>query len=150
MNSEIEILDKRRMRLLQWYLVGCGFFIILSLTRFFFRRAGLNSQPIGVAVLVGLLLCLAVLILSTIGSVRLAQKIKNDPSLQEALYNELVRSLEVQSWRSAFFGAIATNVFFALAWFFYPVCDPVMVSLTSLIVGLGAYQATFYLKYRSL
>ena len=149
MDSDIERLDKKRMSFLALYLVGSVIFIILSVTRYFFRLRGLNTQPIGIAVLIGLLLSLLVLGISTIGSLLLGRKIKRDPLLKEALYNEMVRSLEVQSWRAAYFGAAATTVFFAVTWFFYPVCDPVMVSLTSIIAGLGAYQATFYFKYRS-
>ena len=113
MNPDVELLDKSRMRLLQWYLIGCVFFIILSVTRFYFRRAGLNSQPIGIVVLTLLLLCLAILAWSAIGSARLERKITRDPRLKEALYNEWVRTLEIQSWRAAFLAAIATNVFFA-------------------------------------
>jgi len=149
MVSDIENLDKKRMRYLALYLVGFVFFLILSITRFFFRLRGLNSQPVGTAVLIGLLLSLLLLVISTIGTLSLGRKIKSDPLLKEALYNELVQSLEVQSWRAAFLGAAATTVFFAVAWFFYPVCDLVMVALTSIIAGLGAYQATFYFKYRS-
>lgn len=149
MDSDIERLDKKRMSFLALYLVGFVIFIILSVTRYFFRLRGLNTQPIGIAVLIGLLLSLLVLGISTIGSLSLGRKIKKDPQLTEALYNELVRSLEVQSWRAAYFVAAATTVFFAVTWFFYPICDPVMVSLTSIIAGLGAYQATFYFKYRS-
>ena len=149
MVSDIENLDKKRMRYLALYLVGFVFFLILSITRFFFRLRWLNSQPVGTAVLIGLLLSLLLLVISTIGTLSLGRKIKSDPLLKEALYNELVQSLEVQSWRAAFLGAAATTVFFAVAWFFYPVCDLVMVALTSIIAGLGAYQATFYFKYRS-
>ena len=149
MESDIEMLDKKRMRYLAWYLVGSVFFILLSVTRYFFRLRDLNSKSIGIVVLIGLLLSLLVLVISTIGSISLGRKIKRDPQLKEALYNELVRSLEVQSWRAAYFGAAATTVFFAVAWFFYPVCDPVMVALTAIIAGLGAYQGTFYFKYRS-
>ena len=149
MESDIEMLDKKRMRYLAWYLVGCVFFILLSVTRYFFRLRDLNSKSIGIVVLIGLLLSLLVLVISTIGSISLGRKIKRDPLLKEALHNELVRSLEVESWRAAYFGAAATTVFFAVAWFFYPLCDPVMVALTTIIVGLGAYQGTFYFKYRS-
>jgi hypothetical protein len=149
MSTEIELLDERRMRYLRWYLIGFLPFLILSVTRFFFRRGGLNSQPIGIAVLVGLLLSLMVIAISTVASAVLGLTIKDDPALKEALDNEYIRALEVKSWRAAYLGAVATTVFFAVAWFFYPVSDPVMVALTSIITGAGAYQATFYMNYRS-
>jgi len=137
------------MRCLEWYLVGAVCFITLSVTRFFFRLKDLNTQPIGQAVLIGLLLSLLLLVFCTLKSARLGNKIKQDPLLKEALYNELIETLELQSWKAAYLGAIGTTMFFAIAWFFYPICDPVMVALTSIITGAGAYQAAFYLKYRA-
>ena len=148
-NSEIEKLDQKRMKNLELYLIGVILALILSITRYFFRLGDLNSQPVGLAVLIGLVLSVFILILSTIRSARLKKKIMSDPSLEAALSNEFVRSLDVQSWKAAYFGAIGTTIFFAISSFFYPVCDPVMVALTSIIAGIGTYQATFYLKYRS-
>ena len=81
MDSDIERLDKKRMSFLALYLVGFVIFIILSVTRYFFRLRGLNTQPIGIAVLIGLLLSLLVLGISTIGSLSLGRKIKKDPQL---------------------------------------------------------------------
>ncbi|MEJ2598275.1 MAG: hypothetical protein P8Z00_08055 [Anaerolineales bacterium] len=150
MNSEIERLDQQRMRYLEWYLIGSIVFVILSVTRYFLRLGDLNAAPLGQAVLYGLFLSLLVLAVSALASTRLGRKINQDPVLKEALNNELVKALDVQSWKAAFFGAIGTTIFFALSWFFYPVCDPVMVALTAIVVGLGSYQGTFYFKYRSL
>jgi len=149
MNTEIEKLDRRRMKYLEWHLIGMGPFIILTITRYFFRLRDLNAQPIGYAVLGLLLLSLAVVALSTLGFAGLRNKIKQDPVLKEALYNELVQSIEVRSWKAAYLGAVGTAVFFAAAWFFYPVSDPVLIALASIIVGAGAYQTYFYIKYRS-
>jgi len=150
MKSDIENLDKRRMRYLEWHLIGSVLFLILSLTRFFFRLEGLNSQPIGKAVFVGLLLSLLILAVSTIGSALLGRAIRDTGTLSEALNDELIQALEIQSWKAAYLGSIAATIFFAAAWFFYPISDPVLVVLTSVIAGAGAYQATFYFKYRSL
>lgn len=149
MESEIERLDRMRMRYLEWYLIGIVLFLILSLIRYFFRLGDLNAQPIGVVVLAGLFLCVGLIAFSTYKSAILARKIKGDPLLEEALYNEMVQSLETQSWKAAFIGAIATTSFFALVGFIYPICDLVLVALTSIVVGAGANRATFYFKYRS-
>jgi hypothetical protein len=150
MLSQIESLDRRRMRLLEWYLVSFLLFLFLTLARFFFRAEGLNSQPIGIAVLAGLIATLLLQAGSALGAALLARRIRSDPSLEAALNNELIQSLETQSWRAAYFGAAGATLFFAIVSFFYPICDPVMIALTTIITGLGAYQATFYFKYRSL
>ena len=103
MVSKIESLDRRRMKLLEWYLVSFVFFLLLTLARFFFRAEGLNSQPIGMAVLAGLIVTLLVQAGTAIGSALQARKIRSDPSLEAALNNELIRSLETQSWTGRLF-----------------------------------------------
>ena len=148
MFADVEQLDRRRMRFLEWYLVSFVVFLLLLLARFFFRAEGLNSQPIGLAVLGGLIVTLLVQAGSALGAALLARRIHNDPSLEAALNNELIQSLETQSWRAAYFTAAGVTLFFAIVSFFYSVCDPVMIALTAIISGLGAYQATFYFKYR--
>jgi len=145
---DVEQLDRRRMRLLEWYLVSFVLFLLLLLVRFFFRAEGLNSQPIGLAVLGGLIVTLLVQAVSALGAALLARKIRSDPSLEVALNNELIQSLETQSWRAAYFAAAGATLFFAIVSFLYPVCDPVMIALTVIITGIGGYQATFYFKYR--
>jgi hypothetical protein len=148
MDTEVEKMDKRRMRGLEIYLWGFVIFLILFLTRYFFRQSGMNDGPIGTVVLVGLMLSLVAMILSTIASLRLYKQIKHDPFVESALADEFVQMLQVQSWKAAFIGAAAAAVFFAAVWFFYPVCDPVMIALTIILTGAGAYQVVFYLKYR--
>lgn len=150
MSSEIEIWEKRRVRYLEWFLVGFVIFMILSITRFFFRASGLNSKPIGVVVLAGLVLSVLILAASTMALAKMNSRFKEDPVLREALKNELVSYVELESWKAAYFGAIATTMFFAIAWFFYPVYDPVLVSITAIIAGAGSYILTFYIKYKSL
>jgi hypothetical protein len=135
MLSKIESLDRRRMKLLEWYLISFVFFLLLTLARFFFRAEGLNSQLVQAG--------------TAIGAALLGRQIRSEPSLEAALNNELIRSLETQSWTAAYFGAAGATLFFAIVFFFYPICDPVMIALTAIITGLGAYQATFYFKYRS-
>lgn len=115
MNPEIESLDKLRMRYLELTLIGIAAALILSIIRYFFRLSDLNSQPIGIAVLIGLILSVLLMAFSAIGAARIGRKIRQDPALKEALYNELVQSLEVQSWRAAFLGAIGTTVFFGIS-----------------------------------
>ena len=149
MMSQIELLDRRRMRLLEWYLVSCSVFLLLMIARFFFRAGGLNSQPIGMAVLAGLIVTLLLLAGSAFGQALLARRIRSDPSLEAALNNELIQSLEIQSWRAAYFATAGATLFFAVVSFFYPVYDPVLIALTAIITGFGAYQATFYFKYRA-
>jgi membrane protease YdiL (CAAX protease family) len=149
MTDDLEALDRRRMRYLEYFLIGFVPFLILSIARFFFRQSGLNHEPIGTAVLIGLILSVVVIALSTLGSASLAREIKDNPSIQEALNNELIQAIELRSWKAAYLGAIAVSVFFAVTHFFYLICDPVLTALTSIITGAGAYQAFFYFRYKA-
>ena len=149
MKLDIEDLDRKRMKHLEWYLISVVLFTVLSITRFFFRLGDWNTQPIGKVVLIGLFLSLAMIVLVTVRSGMLWRAVRDEPTLQEALQNEFVQSIEIQSWKAAFFGAIGTTVFFAIAGFFYPICDPALTALTSIIVGVGSHQAALYRKYRS-
>jgi hypothetical protein len=149
MDSEIERLEKKRMRYLELNLVGFFFLLTLSLVRFFFRAGDLNTAPVGMVVLGGMILSVLIMGGSAYGSAVLGRRFKTDPSLKEALFNELVQMVELDSWKAAYIGAAASTVFFAVLYFLYPVYDPVLVALNSIITGAAAYQFTFYFKYKS-
>jgi len=148
MISDIEFLDQKRMTFLKWYLIGFVVFMLLMLTRHFFRMDGLNSQPIGIAVLIGLVVTLLLQVICLIRSALLERDIHQDPRLEAALNNELVKSLMTQSWIAAYIGSAGMTLFFAITWSFYPICDPVTISLTSIAAGAGASRAYFYFRYK--
>lgn len=148
MNTDIEFLDQQRMKFLKWYLVGFTICIILMLTRHFFRLSGLNSEPIGMVVLSGMIVTLLLQVVCVIRSALLERNIHQEPHLEAALNNELVKSLTTQSWVAAYIGTSAMTLFFAITWSFYPICDPVTISLTSIVAGAGASRAYFYFKYK--
>jgi hypothetical protein len=148
MVSDIEVLDQKRMTFLEWYLIGFGISMLLMLTRHFFRMDGLNSRPIGIAVLIGAVVALLLQVVCLIRSALLERDIRQDPRLEAALNNELVKSLMTQSWVAAYIGSAGMTLFFAITWAFYPICDPVTISLTSITAGAGASRAYFYFRYR--
>lgn len=150
MAANVERIDRRRQRLLAASLVSSVVFLILLVLRFFFRQGGLNDQPVGTVVLAGLGGSLLALALCTAASWRLGNAARDDPQLREALDDELVRTLEAQSWKAAYLGAVGATAFFAVAGFFYPVCDAVMTALTATIAGAACYQGSLYFRYRAL
>jgi len=150
MSTEIEQLDRRRIRTLGIYVAGFASFVVLSLIRFFFRAYGLNQQPIGTVVLAGLGITLGVMAGCVITQALLARRINEDPKLKEAFSSEMLQLIDAQAWRAAYIGTAITVMFFAIASSFYPVCDALMIALTSIIVGAGVQRAAFYFKYRSL
>jgi hypothetical protein len=148
MNSDIEFLDQKRMTFLKWYLIGFGISMLLMLTRHFFRMDGLNSQPIGIAVLIGVVVTLLLQAICLVRSALLERDIHQDPRLEAALHNELVKSLITQSWMAAYVGSAGMTLFFAITSSFYPICDPLTISLTSIVAGAGASRAYFYFRYK--
>jgi len=149
MSTEIEQLDQKRIRTLGVYVAGFASFVILSLVRFFFRAYGLNQQPIGTVVLVGLGITLVVMAACVTRQALLAARINKDPKLKAAFASELLQLIDAQAWRAAYIGTAVTVLFFAITSSFYPVCDAVMIALTSVIVGAGVQRAAFFFKYRS-
>jgi hypothetical protein len=148
MNKDIEYLDQQRMKFLKWYLVGFVICLAMMLTRHFFRLSGLNEQPIGMVVLIGAILTLLLQVVSVIQSALLERDIRQEPHLEAALNNEFVETITTQSWVAAYIGASAMTLFFAISSSFYPICDPVTISLTSIVAGAGASRAYFYFKYK--
>ena len=148
MKTEIERLDRNRIRLLEWHLAGFLIFLLFSITRFFLRARGLNTAPVGISVLIFSVVGVIIVGLSTSGLAIINRRIKQEPSLGEALNNEYVQSIELKSWRAAFIGSVASSVFFAFVSFFYPIHDPVLVALNSIVTGAGAYHLNFYLSYK--
>ena len=150
MLPDIEVVDQKRLKFLRWYLIGFAVFLALLLVRHFFRASGLNVQPIGGVVLAGLILSLLVQVYCVLHSADLQRQIHSEPHLEAALNNELVRDLEMRAWIAAYIGCAAATIFFAITSFFYPICDPVTISLVSIAAGAGANRACFYFRYKAL
>jgi len=148
MTTDIEYFDQKRMMYLKWYLICFTTSFVLLLTRHFFRLSGLNSQPIGIAVLVGAVIGVVGQAIFIIGLSLIKRDISRDPHLETALNNELVRTLYAQSWVAAYAATSITTLFFAISTSFYPICDAVSISLTSIMAGAGASQAYFYIRYK--
>lgn len=148
MENEIEKIDRQRRTYLLGYLVAFAVFVVLMITRFFFRAGDLNREPIGIIVLWGLIASVVIQAFYMMRLSFLQRKIRNDAGLKEALDNELVRLYETRSWKAAYIASVATAFFFAVVGFFYPICDLMLVALSVTIVGAGAYRAAFFIMYR--
>ena len=148
MNTDIEFLDHQRMKFLKYYVIGFFTFMLLMLTRYFFRMSGLNSQPIGTAVLIGWIATLLVQVICVFRLARLEREIHQDPRLESALNNEMVKSLNTQAWIAAYLGSIGMTLFYAITSSFYPICDPVTISFSAIIAGAGTHRAYFYFRYK--
>ena len=76
------------------------------------------------------------------------RKIREDPSLKEALHDELFQLNELKAWKTAFFSVIGFNVLVAVLSLFIVFEDLMLIFLTTLLIGFGSYSLTLYLLDR--
>lgn len=150
MNKDIENIDQMRMLYLKWHIVGFVIFMVLMLVRHFFRLSGLNEQLVGKIVLAGLIMSVIIQAVFVLLSALLENEIRTDPHLKNSLHNELVQSINLQAWIAAYIGAAGITVLFAITGFFYPLCDPMTISLSAITMGAGAQRIYFYTRYKNL
>ena len=149
MSSEIETIERRRLRLLEGYLLGQVVFLALMVARSVRRATVPEPPPLGCLVLAGMVLSLLLCVGCVVAYAVLASRFRRDPELAEALDNELVRTYFTQSWMVAFIAAAATVLIFAIAAACSPVFrDPLTIAFTTILVGLTAHWVTFYCKVR--
>lgn len=144
MTNKIEMFDQRRRRYLRGYLIGFVIFFLAWFLRFILRANEIGATPFHVTIFVVLLAAIPVQAYFAIHLNITVHKIKKDPKLYSALYNELVRLHELKAWRVAFFSCLGVVVLIALLSFFMPVRDIVFIALTAILAGFGSYQLAFY------
>ena len=149
MSSDIEAMERRRLRLLEGYLLGLVAFLALSITRSIERVVVPDPPPLGGPILLGMTLAALLCAFCVVAYAVFASTIRRDPELAEALDNELMRAYFARSWIAAFIAAAATTLLFAIAASYSPVFrDPLTISLTTIIVGITAHHIAFYCRVR--
>ena len=144
MANQIELFDRKRRHYLRGFLVGFVIFFLAWFLRFIFKANNIGPTPVHVAVFVILLLSVLVQAYFAINLNITVRKIKKDPKLYSALYNELVRLHELKAWRVAFFSSIAALILIVILSFFMPVRDIVFIAITAILAGSGGYHFAFY------
>jgi Na+-driven multidrug efflux pump len=144
MSNQIEIFDQKRRKYLRGFLFGLVIFFLTWILRFILRAYEIGSTPVHMAILGLLILCILVQAYFAINLTITVSKIKKDPQLYSALYNELVRLHELKAWRVAFFSALGSVILIAVLSFFMPVRDIVFIALTAILAGSGGYHSAFY------
>jgi hypothetical protein len=151
MTNIIEETDRQQRRLWIRFLLAFFAALFLLIVRYLFgtvfEEHALNSRPIGIMVLVVLVALMAVLAVAVAKLALLSLRANADPRLREALIdNELVKWHLAQSWKAGFIGAAATPFAFLLLSSLYPINDLLLVALTTVAIGSGAFLTSFYLR----
>ncbi len=145
MSNQIEMYDRKRKNYRGGHILGFIVFFIAWIVRTLIKTLELKLGALYTGSMIVLLLAIAVMAYFAARLVIVERKIRKDPVLKEALYNELVRLNELKAWRIGFFSLI---VFILLA--SYPIIagllkDPMLLVVTALLVGFGSYNIAVYL-----
>jgi Na+/melibiose symporter-like transporter len=151
MRNDIEQADRKRVKELGVHAVIYSVFVVFSLVWFFLRALGPGYQPgsIPVGVCLGLVGGCA-LVYSWFRRLRISRTIRKDPKLREALDNEMLAMLELRAWKPAFLAVAAAILFFSIASAILGANEPVLIAITSVVIGFGAQRVAFFLGYRAL
>lgn len=154
MENPIEEIDKKQKTYWRRFLIAFFLAIALLVVRHLFgsvfKEAGLNSQPIGIVVLIATIGLLVWMIVHVVKLNMLRGRAAADPRLKEALIdNELTQLYLAQSWKAGFIGAAATPFALLLISSFHAIDDPLLVAFATPIVGSAAFLTSFLLKSNS-
>ncbi|MFC1724727.1 hypothetical protein ACFL4T_03805 [candidate division KSB1 bacterium] len=149
MSNLIEIMDGKRRKYLSGYLIFLSIFLVIWFSEKVLQAAGIKIDGIRIVSLPVYIICILFQAYYSISLSTLKKKIKNDPQLNAALYNELVQLNELKSWRTAFFSTSATVLLLSIMSIFTPLLNDTMyIALTSILIGFGSYHLAFFVLDR--
>ena len=147
MSSKIEMLDQKRKNYRKGYVIGFFVFLIIWITRSAMRT--LDYGDYLQDVLLGFLILTALFQAYFVGKeARLKDEFRNDKFISEALNDELVQLNELKAWRTAFFALIGYITLIAVLSFFVVFNDLMMLLITAILIGFGAYNTAVYFLNR--
>jgi hypothetical protein len=145
MTNQIEMFDRKRKKYRGGHILGFIVFFIAWIVRTLIKMLELKLGTLYTGIMIVLLLAIAVMAYFAARLVIVERKIRKDPILKEALYNELVRLNELKAWRIGFFSLIAFILLTAYVIVAGLLKDPMVLVVTALLVGFGSYNITVYL-----
>ena len=144
MINKIEIFDQRRKKIRGRCILGDIVFFMAWVTRSVLKTTGIQAETLYSIVMIVLLLSILWMGYFGVKLLNIEHKIKKDPVLNNALYNELVRLNELKSWKIAFFSMIIFNIISAYLIISVPIKDPMLLIVTGLLIGFGSVNISIY------
>ncbi|MCX6554963.1 MAG: hypothetical protein NTZ12_08125 [Candidatus Aminicenantes bacterium] len=150
MNNKIEIYDQKRKNFRGGYILGDIVFLVAFIVRSAMKISGKGTGTLWTGLHVILVFSLLWLAYFSIRLLFVERTIRRDPVLNEALHNELDRLNELKAWRIAFFSLIILNLIATYLFHIFdiPLRDPIILIITSLLVGFGSFDLARYLLDR--
>ena len=148
MNTQIEAADQKRTKYrgghVVWLIVFFVAWVLRSVLKIGdYEPEGLHAALLGVLILSVLVQGYYALLINL-----LERQIRRDPVLKEALNNELVCLNQLKAWRASFFAVIMFVILAAVVSLFVQYRDPMLILITTLLVGFGTYNTAVYLLDR--
>lgn len=144
MTTKIEELDQKRKKNRLGFLIWSITFFTAWFIRSALKIFEVDNDLFYILLMIVLLLSIAFQVLFAIKDRKVNTNIKNDPLLKEALNDELVQLNSLKAWKIAFFATIGFVVFSAILWLLIDINDMMLIFLTTLLVGFGAYNISVY------
>ena len=148
MTTSIELHYQLRKKFRGAHILGLIIFTLAWIARSVYKTANLDIENVHLVIFIVLLFSLAYLAFYAIRLNMLEHRIRSNPDLKEALYDELFRLNELKAWRTAFFSVIGFNVVIAILSLFIHFEDLMLIFITVLLIGFGSYSLTLYLLDR--
>jgi hypothetical protein len=145
MTNQIEMYDRKRKKYRGGHILGFIVFFIAWIVRTLIKMLELKLGTLYTGSMIVLLLAIAVMAYFAARLIIVERKIRKDPILKEALYNELVRLNELKAWRIGFFSLIVFIILAAYLIIAELLKDPMLLVVGALLVGIGSYNITVYL-----
>ncbi len=148
MTNQIEIYDQKRRKYRGGHLVGAVVFFAAWIVRSVIKTLELEMETLHTIVFGVLLAAIVWMAYFAVRLIAIERAIKKQPTLKEALYNEVVRLNELKSWKIAFFSLILFHIAAAYLVIMVPIKDAMLPIVTGLLVGFGAYNLSVYILDR--
>jgi len=145
MTNQIEMFDRKRKKYRGGSVLGFIVFFIAWIVRTLIKMLELKLGTLYKSSMIVTLLAIAVMAYFTARLLIVERKIRRDPVLKEALYNELVRLNELKALRIGFFSLIVFILLAAYVILADLLKDPMLLVAGALLVGFGSYNITVYL-----
>lgn len=148
MLTQPEILYNLRKKYRGAHVLGLGMFTLAWIARSIYKVTNSENERLHLVIFIFLLLSLFYLAFYAIRLNIVEHKINNDPSLKEALHDELFQLHELRAWKTAFFCLMSFNILMAIFSLFVVIDDIMLIFITSFLVGFGSYSLTMYILER--
>lgn len=144
MTTKFELYNQRRIRYQKGYLSGLVVFFVVWIIRSTLKIMDAEAGFLESILLIILIACVAVQAFYALKENLIKIEMNKDPSMQEAMQDELMQLNELKAWRTAFFSLVGFIFIVAILSLFIQFNDMMLIFITALLIGFGSYNSTVF------